>query len=266
MAPDDDKDATPPPPPPHPALPGRADEYLRDSISFSLGLPVPDRSLRLKLLASEDLRRRLQDHVFALEEDLHAAARRIDLLKKESAMNAEGIRRCVEEKEAVAADRGRLAADAARLEKEVTLYERDLERAMESCDDLARENDDLRARLKDTPDLTALNNEVQALQRDREILKTNLNKAEEEVKLLFEENRALDEANKRLLSLLDKEQKQRSERKHSSCNSTKQKRKSSSLKDTSPVSLAIDFNSADALRHPLSPLQQNSPDCRLHKK
>jgi hypothetical protein len=29
--------------------------------------------------------------------------------------------------------------------------------------------------------LTALNNEVQALQRDREILKTNLNKAEEEV-------------------------------------------------------------------------------------
>jgi hypothetical protein len=68
-------------------------------------------------------------------------------------MNAEGIRRCVEEKEAVAADRGRLAADAARLEKEVTLYERDLERAMESCDDLARENDDLRARLKDTPDV-----------------------------------------------------------------------------------------------------------------
>jgi hypothetical protein len=68
-------------------------------------------------------------------------------------MNAEGIRRCVEEKEAVAADRARLAADAARLEKEVTLFERDLERAMESCDDLARENDDLRARLKDNPDV-----------------------------------------------------------------------------------------------------------------
>jgi hypothetical protein len=151
MAPEDDKAS--PSPPSRPALPGGAEEYVRDSISFSLGLPVPDRSLRLKLLASEDLRRRLQDHVFALEEDLYAAARRIDLLKKESVMNAEGIRRWVEEKEAVAAARDRLAADVTRLEKEVTLYERDLERAMESCDDLARENEDLRARLKDNPDV-----------------------------------------------------------------------------------------------------------------
>ena len=73
--------------------------------------------------------------------------------QNESAMNAEGIRRCVEEKEAMAADRNRLAANATRLEKECTLYERDLERAMESCDELARENEDLRARLKDTPDV-----------------------------------------------------------------------------------------------------------------
>lgn len=80
MAPEDD---APPaaPPPSRPALPGGADEYVRDSIHHSLGLPVPDRSLRLKLLASEDLRRRLQDHVFALEEELRAAARRIDQLK-----------------------------------------------------------------------------------------------------------------------------------------------------------------------------------------
>uniref|UniRef100_A0A453Q7V3 Uncharacterized protein n=1 Tax=Aegilops tauschii subsp. strangulata TaxID=200361 RepID=A0A453Q7V3_AEGTS len=119
-----------------------------------LGLPVPDRSIRAKLAAYEDLRRRLQDRVFALEEDLHAAARRIDLLKNESAMNAEGIRRCVEEKEAVAAARDQLAAHAARLEKECGLYERDLERAMESCDELARESDDLRNRLRDAPDVS----------------------------------------------------------------------------------------------------------------
>uniref|UniRef100_A0A453BIU5 Uncharacterized protein n=1 Tax=Aegilops tauschii subsp. strangulata TaxID=200361 RepID=A0A453BIU5_AEGTS len=71
------------------------------------------------------------------------------------------------------------------------------------------------------PDGDQLTEQVQALQRDKEILKTNLNKAEEEVKLLFEENRALDEANKRLLCLLEKEQKHRSERKHSASNSTK---------------------------------------------
>ncbi|KAF7092392.1 hypothetical protein CFC21_094882 [Triticum aestivum] len=51
-----------------------------------------------------------------------------------------------------------------------------------------------------------------------------------------------------------------------SSNSTKQKRKSSSLKETSPVGLAMDFNSVDVVRQPLSPLQPKSPDCRVHKK
>ncbi|XP_037467012.1 programmed cell death protein 7-like [Triticum dicoccoides] len=185
-APANGKDASPPPrprpppPPAGPALPGNAEEYVCGSIEASLGLPVPDRSLRAKLAASEDLRRRLQDRVFTLEEDLHAAARRIDLLRNELAMNAEGIQRCVEEKEAVATARDQLAAHAARLEKECVLYEHDLERAMESCDELARESDDLRKCLRDAPDVTALNNEVEALQRDKEILRTNLNKAEEE--------------------------------------------------------------------------------------
>jgi hypothetical protein len=168
-----------PTPPPHTEdtrvtqlpLPGGAEEYVRDSIHASLGLPVSDRSLRLKLLASEYHRHRLQDHVFSLEEDLRAAQRRIDLLKvhksqrtlslslslslsirhplpllpqAEAAMNATGLRRCVEEKEAMAAAYADLSDKSS---KECRLYERDLERAMESCDDLARENDDLRARL-----------------------------------------------------------------------------------------------------------------------
>ncbi|KAE8809312.1 hypothetical protein D1007_14107 [Hordeum vulgare] len=34
-----------------------------------------------------------------------------------------------------------------------------------------------------------------------------------------------------------------------------QKRKSSSLKEMSPIGLSIDFNNADAAREPLSPLQ-----------
>ncbi|XP_048550890.1 uncharacterized protein LOC125530551 isoform X2 [Triticum urartu] len=50
-----------------------------------------------------------------------------------------------------------------------------------------------------------------------------------------------------------------------SSNYTK-KRKSSSLKETSPVGLATDFNSVDVVRQPLSPLQPKSPDCRVHKK
>lgn len=186
--------STSPPPPPAtqvtedasraPPLPGGAEEYVRDSIHSSLGLPVPDRSLRLKLLASEEQRHRLQDHVFSLEEDLRAAHRRIKLLKvqppadpihpslpclsvrssthpptrsflpqAESAMNAAGLRRCVEDKEAMAAAYAELNAKCA---KECDLYERDLERAMESCDDLARENSDLRARLNQNADVSSL--------------------------------------------------------------------------------------------------------------
>lgn len=40
------------------------------------------------------------------------------------------------------------------------------------------------------------------------------------VKLLFEENKILDEENKKLLALLEKERQHRSERKHSSSAST----------------------------------------------
>ncbi|KAL6591280.1 hypothetical protein ACP70R_049783 [Stipagrostis hirtigluma subsp. patula] len=247
-------------------LPGGAEEYMRDSISCSLGLPVPDHSLRLKLLASEDQRRRLQDHVFALEEDLRAAHHRLQLLKAEAAMNAAGLRRCVEDKEAVAAAYTDLRAHCTKLEKECALYERDLERAMESCDELGRENDELRQRLAENATLAALTAQVQELQKDKETLRMNLARAEEEVNTLCADNKVLDDEHKRLLHLLEKERQRRSERKQSASNSTKNKRKSSSLKDGSPVGRAIDFSGADPSRNPLSPLPHNSPDYRAHKK
>ncbi|KAF8779337.1 hypothetical protein HU200_002770 [Digitaria exilis] len=247
-----------------PPLPGAAEEYVRDSIHSSLGLPVSDRSLRLKLLASEEQRHRLQDHVFSLEEDLRAAQRRIDLLKAEAAMNAAGLRRCVEDKEAVATAYAQLNAKCT---KECELYERDLQRAMESCDDLARENSDLRARLHLNADVAALEARVQELEKDKETLKMNLDTAEAEVITLSEDNRVLDEENKRLLGLLEKERQRRSERKKSASTSIKNKRKSSSLRDGSPAGRALDFDVADSSRHPLSPLPHNSPpDYRAHKK
>uniref|UniRef100_A0A0E0AUG2 Uncharacterized protein n=1 Tax=Oryza glumipatula TaxID=40148 RepID=A0A0E0AUG2_9ORYZ len=57
--------------PPTPDLPREGgDDERGESIHDSLSLPVSDHSLHLKLLASEYRRRILQDHVFALEEDL----------------------------------------------------------------------------------------------------------------------------------------------------------------------------------------------------
>jgi len=62
---------------------------------------------------------------------------------------------------------------------------------------------------------------VQELENDKETLKTNLATAEAEVITLSEDNRVLDEENKRLLGLLEKERQRRSERKKSASTSTK---------------------------------------------
>lgn len=63
-------------------------------------------------------------------------------------MNAQGVRRCVEEKEMYATKYGDLLNHCHKLEEECSLYERDLERIMESCDELGKENEELRLRLQ----------------------------------------------------------------------------------------------------------------------
>uniref|UniRef100_A0A0E0QLW5 Uncharacterized protein n=1 Tax=Oryza rufipogon TaxID=4529 RepID=A0A0E0QLW5_ORYRU len=62
-----------------------------ESIRDSLGLPVSDHSLRLKLLISEYHRRILEDHVFALQEDLRGDGI-VDLAS--NSREKEGRRRC----------------------------------------------------------------------------------------------------------------------------------------------------------------------------
>jgi len=64
-------------------------------------------------------------------------------------MNAQGLRKCIEEKEAMAVEYENLSGHCGKLEKECMLYERDLEKIMESCDELAKENEELKVRLQD---------------------------------------------------------------------------------------------------------------------
>lgn len=107
---------------------------------------------------------------------------------------------------------------------------------------------------------------ARTLQQDKEHLRINLTRAEEEVKLLFEENNILDGENKRLLRREHREQNfDGSGGKHSSSASAKRsKRKSSSR--SFPVESKIDSEDIDSLRQPLSPLRHNSPGCRLYKQ
>ncbi|RRT74345.1 hypothetical protein B296_00020598 [Ensete ventricosum] len=125
------------------------EEYIKESIEISLGLPVSVESLSLKLLATEDARRRLQDQIFVLEDRLKESSKRLEQSRAESNMNAQGVRRCVEEKEVIASQYADLVNHCRKLEEECSLYERDLERIMETCDELAKENEEMRAQLQD---------------------------------------------------------------------------------------------------------------------
>lgn len=51
-------------------IPEEVDDYIKESIDYTLGLPVSTRTLELKLHASEDARRRLQDQYFLLHSRL----------------------------------------------------------------------------------------------------------------------------------------------------------------------------------------------------
>ncbi|KAH7692111.1 hemagglutinin stalk domain-containing protein [Dioscorea alata] len=246
-------------------LPTETDDFIRESIEDSLGIPISSRTLRLKLLASQDDRRRLQDQIFALHDRLKDADKRLELSRAEASMNAQALRKCVEEKEVLASTYTEMVRHCDKLENECSLYERDLERIMDTCDELGKENEELKARLNENSEIMTLVAEVESLKRDKEHLRMNLCTAEEEVKVLYEDNKLLDEENKRLLRQLNKERHHHgSDSKHTASSSAKGKRKSR-VKDSSPEH-AIDYNRGDSPRQPLSPLQPNSPDLRLHKK
>ncbi|KAG6425099.1 hypothetical protein SASPL_115523 [Salvia splendens] len=114
-----------------------------------------------------------------------------------------------------------------------------------------------------TQKAVALAAKVKSLEEDKDHLTINLHRAEEEVNVLFEENNVLNEENKRLMRQCYRE-------KHNNGSSGgtasgKGKRKCSP-KMSSPVEKKIDSSDVNMLRQPLSPLQFNSPESRMHKQ
>ncbi|KAK8960965.1 hypothetical protein KSP40_PGU014585 [Platanthera guangdongensis] len=183
-------------------------------------------------------------------------------------MNAHGLRKCIQERETMALKYGEMEKYCAKMERECMLYERDLEKIMESCDELEKDNNELRAQLQDNS--SSLCAEVKALQEDKENLLINLQRAEEEVKMLYEDNRLLDEENKRLLTQLRREKKRNeSGCKHSATSSSvRGKRKTILWQESagSPLGREGDFNMEEQLREALTPLHHNSPESRILKK
>ncbi|KAI4321415.1 hypothetical protein MLD38_034798 [Melastoma candidum] len=129
--------------------------------------------------------------------------------------------------------------------------------SQESCEELLRRWDKLRP---STQKILALVAKLKKLENDKEQCRINLHKAEDEVKLFYRENSTLVEENRRLLLHYKRERTRSSShsRSKSGASSKPNKRKLSNSANT-PVK-RIDFSDVDSPRHPLSPLQQNSPD------
>ncbi|KAJ7965755.1 Centlein like [Quillaja saponaria] len=327
-------------------LPREINNYIKESIDDALGLPVSSRTLELKLRASEESQRRLRSQHLLLISKLKEKDEVIEGAKAEAAMNAQALKKFVEENQKLASECANLLSQCHKWERECSLYDHDREALMDfgnEADERAKEAEirvhDLEEELgklleelqyyKSGYDMRSIDSsfegttmeessldsvlamvtgndvasahafleansghdscqnfltlwkclkpstrkvlsliaEVKTLEKDKEHLRINLHKAEEEVKLLFEENNILDEENKRLMRKYHKERKHPdSGGKHNSSGSAKSNKRKSSPKMSSPVGRKIDFNDVDSARRPLSPLQCNSPESRMQKK
>nr|XP_043608309.1 centlein-like [Erigeron canadensis] len=328
-------------------IPQETEEFIRENIDYSLGLPVSYRTLQLKLRSLEESHRVLRDQYLYLKSKLNEKDDVIERVRAEATMNAQAVKKFVEENQKLAIECTNLVNQVKKLEHECSLYDRDREALMDfgnEADNRAREAElrvqDLEERLgeltkelelykkhaegqeagdiaktlstedllldtllstlitKDdiastahsfleansgvelckymlemrqslkpsTQKILALASEIKILQKDKDHLRSNLTTAEEEVKVLFEENNVFDKENRKLMRLLQKErQLNDSGGRHNSASLKSNKRKSSP-RDCSPIEKKIDFIESGSPRKALSPLRHNTPESRLLKK
>ncbi|KAL3514223.1 hypothetical protein ACH5RR_026940 [Cinchona calisaya] len=324
------------------------EDFLRESVEYTLGLPVSTRTLQLKLRASEEAQHHLRNQYLHLQSKLKEKDEIIDRARAEASLNAQALKKFVEENQKLAIECGNLLGQCKKWERECSLYDYDREALMDfgnEADERAKEAEvrvhDLEEEVKrlseelqfykyqcdaqlvrtsaenitteqmllesllayaigkddvmptahafleanrevdvfdrmlrlwhslrpPTQKVLALVAELKSLEKDKEHLRVNLDRAEEEVKALFEENNILDEENKKLMRQLHRERHMHdSGGKHSGSASSKGNKRKSSTKMCGQVEKKIDFSDTDSLRQPLSPLQQCSPESRMRKK
>ncbi|KAK4803893.1 hypothetical protein SAY86_003710 [Trapa natans] len=318
-------------------LPKRVEVCIKATIDHCLGLPGSERTLELELRAYEEIQRELQERFSLLQSQLKEKEDQIELARAEASMNAQAVKKFVEENQKLAAMCANLLAECKRWEGECSLYDNDREalmdfgneaherakeaeaRAQRMEEEVQRLSDELlcyKVKLESQGDGESLdveetllesvldmvsnggfmsatsfletNNENEScrkllnmwnylrpttqkvlsvvgearkLEKDKEHLRVNLHKAEEEAKLLFTENGILNEENQRLLRHY-----QRvigSGTKSPGTTSAKSNKRKSSTADAK----RLDFGDMDLVRAPLSLLECcNSTDSRQQKR
>ncbi|KAG9132753.1 hypothetical protein Leryth_014028 [Lithospermum erythrorhizon] len=142
------------------------EDYIRESIEYSVGLPVSTNTLRLKLHAVEESNRRLRDQNLFLQSKLIEKDQTLDRFKAESSMNAQALKRFVEENQRLAEECRDLLEQCKKWEGECALYERDREALMDFSNEADERATDAEQKLGE------LKEEVQKLEEKLQYYKT----------------------------------------------------------------------------------------------
>ncbi|KAF8099268.1 hypothetical protein N665_0247s0047 [Sinapis alba] len=240
------------------------DDYIKDTIDHSLGIPISIDALQKKLSAAQESQRRLREQYTSLVSRLKEKEQAIELARSEATINAQAVKKFVEENRKLSGECEDLAKQCKSWERECFLYHQDREALMEfgnESDERAREaesrvrelEEQVRTMKKQRVEsdkkleeeeclvdsvLAAFVNEeeikcgrvfletniedqsllsrwdelkpsrrkavslvsmVKRIEKEKECLILNLAKAEQEVELVCEQNRELDEENRKLL-------------------------------------------------------------------
>lgn len=249
-------------------LPRDVDDYIKDTIDHSLGIPISIDALQKKLSAAQESQRRLREQYSSLVSRLKEKEQVIELARSESSINAQAVKKFVEENRKLSSECEDLVKQCKKWERECFLYHQDREALMDfgnESDERARESESkvreleeqvrtmsdvmkkskvesekkleeeerlvdsvlasfvseeeikfgrvfLEANIQDqsllsrweelkpsTRKAVSLVSMVKRIEKEKECLILNLAKAEHEVEIVCEQNRELDEENRKLL-------------------------------------------------------------------
>ncbi|KAF6174635.1 hypothetical protein GIB67_006287 [Kingdonia uniflora] len=168
-------------------IPQEINDYIKESIEFSVGLRVSEKTLELKLQASEEARIRIQDEYYYLQNRLKEKDDLIERARSEASMNAQALKKFVEENQKLAVECGNLLSQCARWEKECSLYDRDREALMEFANEADEKAKDTEIRVIEAEDeLRRLREELHCYKQEREMHMITETRATKELQLLRE--------------------------------------------------------------------------------
>lgn len=248
------------------------DDYIKDTIDHSLGIPISVDALEKKLYAARESQRRLREQYVSLVARLKEKDQAIELARSEASINAQAVKKFVEENRKLSGECEVLAKQCKNWERECFLYQQDREALMDfgnESDERARDAEsrarELEEQVRNMSDVmkkrgvesellreeevlvdsvlasfvseeeetksgrlflegnvkdkslllsrwdelkpssrkaVSLVSMVKRIEKEKECLILNLAKAEREVELVCEQNRELDEENRKLSSAL----------------------------------------------------------------